>query len=76
MGFFHDLGSLLGDAANIREDIMQTAEDLKATVSETAGDMRTVGEDVVKSVQEPIEIIRDDTTSAVEDFKSTLGGDR
>jgi methyl-accepting chemotaxis protein len=74
MGFFHDLGSLLGEAASFKEDIVQAADDVKTTVNDTVGQMNDVRQDVVSSVKEPLESLKADFSSAADELKNDLNG--
>jgi len=52
MGFFNDLGSLLGDAANLKAELETVIDDVQTPINETVEAISSLSDDVSTTVQD------------------------
>lgn len=50
MGFFDELGSLLGEVTSIGDDIKQTAEDALTSVTESAEEITAIKDELLGDI--------------------------
>lgn len=50
MGFFDELGSLIGEVTSIGEDIKQTADDTIASVTESAEEITAIKDELLQDI--------------------------
>jgi hypothetical protein len=52
MGFFDELGSLLGDVSSLGEELRQPVDDALQSVTESAEDLQSVKDDLLGETKE------------------------
>ena len=50
MGFFDELGSLIGEVTSMGDDIKQTAEDALASVKESTEEMTAIKDELLSDI--------------------------
>jgi uncharacterized protein YoxC len=72
MGFFHELGSFIGEVSSIKDDALQVTDDIKSTIADTTQAVKGLKDEAAATLSTTAQNIQDDIGGAVQDVKKDL----